>query len=258
MKQLLQFSFILCALIWGLGTQISSAASDENDEKYRVFHPIDDPSGKVQQTLDLASKKEQLALIVLGANWCHDSRGLVKRFSHSKMQDVLSTHYQMAYIDVGKLEDRRDITQRFGQAHYFATPTVFIIDPKSGKLLNETTLKKWGMADNIPLKEYLDYFKEYASKAQSDIPPIGPAYQAQINMFAQFQGHRLNQAYEHLRPLMIEEEKGNTTEHFVEDWNAVREFRIKLQNDLAALKAQALKKAPLPLKLPNYQPFYWE
>lgn len=258
MKHKSQAIVVILYLSFCFHFQFSMASTLEAEAKFEVFIPSANPMGKVQKTLDAARKNKQLALLVLGANWCHDSRGLARNFDSVEMQKILSKHYQTVFIDVGNLEDRRDITERFGQVHYFATPTVYIVDPTSEQLLNASTLKKWGMADNIPAKEYKRYFTNYAINAKSENQPIGPAYQAQIRMFAQYQGHRLNLAYNHLRPMMAEEDKGDSSAGFLEDWKAVREFRIKLQNDLLHLDEQARKRAPLPLQLPSYQPFYWE
>lgn len=258
MKQRSYGLMVIFSLVAFFQFQFSVASTTESAVKLEVFNRSDNPMAEVQTTLDAARENNKLALIVLGANWCHDSRGLARNFDSVEMQKILSEHYRTVFIDVGNFEDRRDITERFGQVHYFSTPSVYIVDPNSEQLLNVGSLKQWGMADNIPLSEYKSYFTEYATKAKREIEPIGPAYQAQINMFAKFQAHRLNLAYNHLRPKMVEDDSGGSPAGFLEDWKAVREFRIKLQNDLLRLDQLARKRAPLPLQLPSYQPFYWE
>jgi len=258
MKQISQALIITFCLVICLRFQFSMASTSETEAKFEVYNHSENPMGEVQKALNAARKNDKLALLVLGANWCHDSRGLARNFDSVEMQKILNKHYQTVFIDVGNLEDRRDITERFGQVHYFATPTVYIVDPNSEQLLNASSLKQWGMADNIPLKQYKSYFTQYATKAKSKIEPIGPAYQAQINMFAKYQAHRLNLAYNHLRPKMVKDAEGDMPAGFLEDWKTVREFRLKLQNDLLGLDELARKQAPLPLKLPIYQPFYWE
>jgi len=77
------------------------------------------------------------------------------------MQTVLSRRYVTQFIDVGYLEDRRDITNLVGYPNYFATPTVLIVDPISNTLVNMNSLKKWQSADSVELPIYIEQFSRF-------------------------------------------------------------------------------------------------
>jgi thioredoxin-related protein len=238
------------------------AHSDNQHNSSLAYSPVDNPMLAVQNTLDMAKQNNKLALLVLGANWCHDSEGLAKQFDTPQMQTILSKHYETLFIDVGYFEDRRDITQRFGQAHYFATPTVLIVDPNTEQLLNGDTLAKWGAADSVPFDEYLDYFDGFDATGSAEPAAISEQHKAQIKQFETQQSKRLMAAYIVLRPeLQIDAERAKGTpynEGFVKRWREVRAYRIQLQKDILQLYSQASLAKEESLILPVYDTFSWE
>ena len=74
--------YIFCCFL----LQVPVASKAETAEKFAVFNYSANPMENVQNTLNMARENNQLALIVLGANWCHDSRGLAKNFATVDMQ----------------------------------------------------------------------------------------------------------------------------------------------------------------------------
>lgn len=255
---------ILLLAIISLFTACSSVShnTDNAHINQKVFVTHDDPMGQVQSTLDLAQQNNKLALVVLGAQWCHDSLGLVKQFQTTKMQSILQENYEITYVDVGFFQDHRNITQRFGQAHYFATPTVLIIDPKSEQLLNGDSLHKWGAADSVPKDEYISYFGSFDANNVSIAKSVAAEQQTIISQFEQLQSQRLMTAYLYLSPELekdVNRPKGTDYDpEFVKRWREVRAFRIKLQQDIMQLYAQARLKPTAMLEIPEYQRFSWE
>lgn len=235
---------------------------DGHDNSLVVFVPKDDPMGEVQSTLDLAKQNNKLALIILGAQWCHDSIGLVKQFQTPKMKRILGEHYETTFIDVGFFQDHRAITQRFKQAHYFATPTVLIVDPVSEQLLNSETLQKWGAADSVSKRDYIRYFEGFQADNISLPQPILEQHQTTISGFEQAQSSRLMAAYLVLSPELkadVNRPKGTDYDpNFLVRWKEVRTFRLKLQKDIQALYAQARAQPNTALTVPRYAAFSWE
>ena len=64
----------LCA-----GLVVGCASGAGTDPEGRLFRPSADPLADVQQAISRAEDNDRLALVVLGANWCHDSRALASR-----------------------------------------------------------------------------------------------------------------------------------------------------------------------------------
>jgi len=119
------------------GLVVACASAAETDSDGRLLEPSADPLADVQQALGRADDGDRLALVVLGANWCHDSRALASRLHRSPLAEVIQQHYEVVFVDVGFLDKGRAVTQQFGVAHFYATPTVLIIDPSNRALVND-------------------------------------------------------------------------------------------------------------------------
>ncbi|MCW8831820.1 MAG: thioredoxin family protein [Colwellia sp.] len=232
-----------------------------------IFTPTDELSAQVAQTLAAAKNEQKLALFVLGAQWCHDSKGLAKNFSTAQMQQVLTTHYQVLFVDVGYLEKGFELVKQFNQPIYYGTPTVMVIDPTDNKLLNKHSMKKWLNAFKVPLNEYVDYFTDIAEKgsvktAQSQAML---AYLTQIDKFEQQQALRLKEAYGIVGPLLkayMESDAKKASDDFVDKWQPVQDFRYNIQGDIKALVSQAKNNVKTgskqALDFPSYPAFAWE
>ncbi len=223
-----------------------------------TFNPVANPMADVDEAIKGAIKRDKLLLLVLGAQWCHDSRGLASRFSNEKLLDVIESKYHTVFVDVGYLQDRRNITQRFGYPSYFATPTVMVIEPKSEQLLNGDSMDIWAFAASIILEDYIDYFSddEFHIKTNSELQ--NETFTA-IQAFANKQAERLNRAYIKLSPMLAQSDAGDAPDEFVPLWKEVRRFRLALQKDIIELTKEANKTGTdSNLVFPEYAQFSWE
>src|SRR5210317_843487 len=157
-------SRLLCivTLVICLGLVAGCAGAAETDPDGKLFQPSEDPLADVQQALGRAEKSDRLALVVLGANWCHDSRALASRLHNPPLAELIQQHYELVFVDVGFLDQGRDVMQQFGVPHFYATPTVLIIDPSSRALVNDEDRHVWGNAYNIDMSSSLQYFEKWA------------------------------------------------------------------------------------------------
>lgn len=100
-----------------------------------------DASANAQRNLDsvLAANEGKNIIVILGANWCHDSRALAGWFAELRFAEMLHDRYQIVYVDVGTPQTGQgrnlDIAKRFGITKVKGTPLVLIVSP-DGKLLN--------------------------------------------------------------------------------------------------------------------------
>jgi len=175
-----------------------SAMADEAspspfNQDYSAMEVVDD-------ALAEALAKEKRLLLVFGANWCHDSRGLAGHFQDPELAAILSDHYITRFIDVGWRDQNQDVIRRFGVAALYATPMVMIIDPVDETLLNRETRSDWGSAASRPVEQARTYFTRWAG----EIPQAGGViessliYQAmmiEIDLFEDEEGDRLAAAY---------------------------------------------------------------
>jgi len=228
------------------------------------FLPSADVMADVDKTLTAAKAEGKLALIVMGATWCHDSRGLVKRFRDERISPTIDDNYQTLFVDVGHLDQARAVNQRFGMPSIYATPTVMIVDPETGELKNSKTMHLWRNADSISHDDTKEYFAEEAVKARAPAPVVGAilaSYYAAIDAFENAQAARLVEGYDLIGP-QLAMGRGKYPEGFEALWGEVRGFRYKLTDDLLALRAQAEELAAEginePLVFPSYPELSWE
>jgi thiol-disulfide isomerase/thioredoxin len=127
-----------------------------------------DPSRAAQTDVDAALARAKAAnqrlILVMGANWCHDSKGLAGWFETPRFKSMLAAKYQLVYVDVGmpQLGKGRniDIAQRFGIKRIKGTPTVLILSPE-GILLNKKDAPGWRNAASRNEDDVFRFFAEF-------------------------------------------------------------------------------------------------
>jgi len=82
----------------------------------RVFDPTPSLIAQeaVDETLADAALAGKHAIIVMGADWCHDSRALAGCFQTPRFETLLQENFVVRYIDVGQKDRNIDVAQRFG------------------------------------------------------------------------------------------------------------------------------------------------
>lgn len=88
-------------------------------------------------------------LLVLGADWCHDSRALAGWLKTPRFRELVVRDFELLFVDVGRPQSGEgrnlDIARRFGIAEMKSTPALLVISPK-GEVLNRSTATTWGNA----------------------------------------------------------------------------------------------------------------
>lgn len=234
-----------------------------------LYLPSDDSMAEVTAMIQRAKENNKLALVIMGANWCHDSRGLASRFHQEPMKTLIAEHYETIFVDVGYLSKGKEVIESLGLPVYYATPTVLIIDPVSGELVNAQNRHQWADAFSISMDDTVAYFQHMTTV---DLGPLRAGIEAdpkllslfeEIDVFEQQQAERLYQAYLVLGPMLKEYKEGDKEAFSEQTWNEVRDFRYKLPYDLEALKAQARERVAagemgVELVYPEYPAFSWD
>ena len=170
---------LLCTVtsVIGLSLLFGIANAADTDVDGALFQPSDDPLADVQRAISSAGITERRALVVLGANWCHDSRALAARLHRSPLADVIQQHYELVMVDVGFFEQGRDVVQQFGVPHFYATPTVLIVDPEKGRIVDNDERHMWGNAYRISMSESVEYFEKWAANRLASYVSTDSAWQ---------------------------------------------------------------------------------
>ncbi len=257
--------FFLAALILVFAPAVHAAEPDTEPQRLEPYHyrPLMQAQEAVTRTIDTAREDGKLALIVLGAEWCHDSRAFGVRLSQPSMQDIIKESFVTQFVDVGYLEDRRAITAPLGYPINFGTPTVLVIDPQSGVLLNFADVSIWQNADSVPLEDYEHYFSSLAVNwSQGLVDPLINEPSVELQSFTDHNIQRLLAGYAALGPMLedYDNDKLEDTESFEALWAEVRDFRAELQRNMTELRiSEAGADGPAAgSEWPEYGPFSWE
>ncbi|MGB5489115.1 MAG: hypothetical protein WBN06_17120, partial [Lysobacterales bacterium] len=219
--------------------------------------------------LDAARESNKLALVIMGANWCHDSRALAARIYEEPLSTTIDEQYEIIFIDVGYLEKGKDVITRLGIAAYYATPTVLIVEPVSGQVVNAGNRHQWANAASISMQESVAYFGQFTNTDLATLQGdevIDEDLQhllMEIDAFEQIQAERLYQAYAVLAPMLKAYKEGDKNAFSDATWNEVRDYRYKIPIDIEALRAEARTRVAagetdIKLAYPVYRSFSWD
>jgi len=226
----------------------------ETDPDGRLYQPSEDPLADVQQALGRADEGGRLALVVLGADWCHDSRALAARLHQPPLADVIQENYELVFVDVGFYELGSEVVQQFGVANYYATPTVLIIDPESGALINDEDRHIWTNAYSVDMGSSVEYFEKWATLQR---------LYAEIDEFEQQQAERVAAGYAVVGPMLEATVGGNRPEEFDTSWDELAAFRTSIPVTVGELRDEAQRRVAageedIQLVFPEYPLSSWE
>ena len=141
----------------------AAAETPPEDSGPRPFDPSANAMQDVDAALLTARTTGKLPLLILGGNWCHDSRGLAAKFEIEPLKTLIETSYQTVWVDVGHRDRNLDVAKRFGVDKILGTPTVIILSA-DGKVVNADTVHDWRTADSKPFDETVEYFASFAPR----------------------------------------------------------------------------------------------
>lgn len=146
----------------GLAAETAKAAA-------AVYYPEDADAAKVLDAALVAAKAEgKLAVIVFGADWCHDSQGLARVLTSDAFKAEFGTRFSVTFIDVGTPqvgEGRNlDLAKRFGIKRLESTPAMVVISPKGKRLNSKSDAVSWRNADSRPVEAIFGWFRKIAKK----------------------------------------------------------------------------------------------
>ncbi len=120
----------------------------------------------VNRALAASKADGKMTLVAMGANWCHDSRGLAAQFEKERFQTLLRENYRLVFVDVGQKNRNIDIANDFGVQNIVGTPTVFVVSAE-GVVLNLETAPTWRNAASRTEDVIYTYFEKFTQKTDA-------------------------------------------------------------------------------------------
>ena len=211
-----------------------------------------------------AAQQQQLLMVVLGANWCHDSRDFSDKLEQDAVAAQLSSRFHVLKVNVGYFETLQALLGLFDVPVLYGTPTVIIVDPVTGQVINGDTLAYWRSSETRSVDDTLVYFGNYPAQARdthsSQLSPALIDALARIDRFESEQGERINRAFVIVGQLMATSDIDNPPQLFIEQWKSLGAMRGRMPDDLAALRVEAAAQDtaganPIVLEFPQYSLF---
>ena len=135
---------LLVALTLGGCATIDGASA--NHPEARSYDAVIDAKAAVDTALARAAARDTRVLLVLGANWCHDSRALAGWLATPRFAALIAEEYELVYVNVGMPQTgdghNLDVTRRIGLEAITGTPALLVVRP-DGTAVNLETAASW-------------------------------------------------------------------------------------------------------------------
>lgn len=133
----------------GLALALSACATTPDAAAHPEARPYAaeaDAARDIDAALARAAASGKRVLLVLGANWCHDSRALAGWLETPRFAALAAQSYEVVFVDVGTPQTGEgrnlDIARRFGLAEMTGTPALLVLTAQ-GKAVNLDTAAGW-------------------------------------------------------------------------------------------------------------------
>lgn len=130
----------------------------------KPFDETADARADVDAAMAAAAGDGRRVALILGGNWCHDSRALAARLAEGPLAALMAEKFRTVFVDVGRRERNLWLPRRYGLGALAGTPTVLVVSAE-GALLNAEKVFDLTTADSLPVQTITDYFKAYAADA---------------------------------------------------------------------------------------------
>ncbi|MGX6648363.1 thioredoxin family protein [Maricaulaceae bacterium MS644] len=184
-----------------LGTLIGAAAAllllaapaRADDRPGAVYDPAADAGAGIDAALAAARMRGAPALVVFGADWCHDSRGLAAHLSEDPaLAAFMDETYEIVFVDIGERDRNLDQLARFGVDAVYGTPTPVIVDG-DGRPVAAQSVHAWRTAYDAGTADLAAYFARHSragaapvtAEASADLTAIAESWPSYLSALEQ-------------------------------------------------------------------------
>ena len=157
-------SLVLAAALAVASSLAPAAAASPAAVEATHFYPRDaDAHAMVETALADAAGSGRIAIIVFGADWCHDSRALARALTSREFRTEFGQRFTVTFVDVGTPQSGQgrnlDLARSFGIRRLKSTPAL-ILAGADGKALNSAKdAVSWRNADSRGEAAILGWFR---------------------------------------------------------------------------------------------------
>lgn len=223
----------------------------------------DDIDQSIAASRQAAIEHDKLLMIVMGADWCHDSRAFVNYLQDPSFAALVEQRFIVQRVNVGYYDFVRDVITRWNVPVIYGTPTVLVVEPVTDTLLNRDSLPTWRNAASMSATDATAYFDDFQPGPPTVTPQPSPALMealAEIDQYEQDQADRIYLAYAEIGAMMREMGDARPGPAFNEKWDQLAAMRRDITVDLERLRTEARTRAAagetdIELAYPHYPLF---
>ena len=127
----------------------ASAPDTASKPEARSYRVSENAAADVDAALARARQSGKRVLLVMGANWCGDSRALAGWLATDRFVELIERKYELVFVNIGMPSSgdghNLGIAARFGIPALPGLPNVLVLTG-DGVLVNPTTATSWGNA----------------------------------------------------------------------------------------------------------------
>ena len=128
----------------------------------RPYDEAADADAQVAAARARARKGRKLLLIDLGGNWCLDCRILAGVMATPPLAGWLNERFEIVTVDVGRFDKNQQVQRGFGiKDRLPGVPALFIVNPRSGKLVNAGHVTALADARSLTPQALADWFANW-------------------------------------------------------------------------------------------------
>ena len=145
-----------------------SPADTQKPVEQKFFIETPDDEAMLKAELAKAKAAGKLAVIVFGADWCHDSRSLAKVLTSPAFTAEFGPRFAVIFVDVGVPQAGQgrnlDLVKHYGVKHMKGTPALFVVSPKGQRLNSTDDAVSWKNADSRGEAAILKWFRNFPKR----------------------------------------------------------------------------------------------
>ena len=128
------------------------------------------PDDQLETAWRNAAEMGRLAIVVFGADWCHDSRALARTLTGDAFLREFGARYTVTFIDVGKPQTGEgrnlDLVESLGVKKLKSTPAMFVLNGIGKPLNSKADALSWRNADSRGEAKTLAWFRQFERSAK--------------------------------------------------------------------------------------------
>ena len=132
------------------------------------YNPIEKPyagfadaGALISEARSEARAKNKFLMVTFGANWCMDCRTLHYHLSSEPVAGYASDLFRFVFVDVGKLNQNRDVAESLGVSLSRGIPVAIFFDP-AGDVIGTTNDGQLEPARYYSSKQILKFVRDIA------------------------------------------------------------------------------------------------